>query len=251
MTQKDAYYFPHFSNARHDRKVRRVTKELGIEGYGIYFMILEVLRDEVDFRYPMEDIDLLADEFGTSDQKITVVVSNYQLFEVDANSMFYSPKLIDYMQPYLKMKEQRRLAGIASGEKRRKNSNNERPFNGCSTGAERNGNENEQSKVKESKVNNSSYYPIACRLRDVSLLRRKRTITEKTLQGWANTFRLMAERDGVNITSLWSSLDWYEKHWADDFVPVIESAKAMREKYDKLLNAVDRSSPKKEADEWI
>jgi len=29
---KDAYYFPHFANARHDRKLRRVRKELGIEG---------------------------------------------------------------------------------------------------------------------------------------------------------------------------------------------------------------------------
>ena len=30
---KDAFYFPHFSNARNDRKLRRVRKELGIEGY--------------------------------------------------------------------------------------------------------------------------------------------------------------------------------------------------------------------------
>ena len=55
---KDAYYFPHFCNARHDRKIKRVTKELGVEGYGIYFMVLEVLREQTDFKYPLSEIDL-------------------------------------------------------------------------------------------------------------------------------------------------------------------------------------------------
>jgi len=89
---KDAYYFPHFCNARNDRKLRRVRKELGVEGYGIYFMILEVLREQKDFRYPMDDIDLMADEFRTSDQKVRVVICNYDLFKVDDNS-FYSESL--------------------------------------------------------------------------------------------------------------------------------------------------------------
>ena len=59
---KDAFYFPHFSNARNDRKLRRLRKELGIEGYGIYFMVLEVLRDQEGFKYPLEDLDLLSEE---------------------------------------------------------------------------------------------------------------------------------------------------------------------------------------------
>ena len=38
--------------------------QLGLEGYGIYFMLLETLRDQHDLRYPIEDLDLLADETG-------------------------------------------------------------------------------------------------------------------------------------------------------------------------------------------
>lgn len=109
---KDAYYFPHFCNARNDRKLRRVRKELGVEGYGIYFMILEVLREQKDFRYPMDDIDLLADEFRTSDQKVRVVVCNYDLFEVDDNEQFFSPKFIEYLSPYLEKKQRNRINGI-------------------------------------------------------------------------------------------------------------------------------------------
>jgi hypothetical protein len=138
--KKDAYYFPHFCNARHDRKIKRVLKELGIEGYGIYFMLLEVLREQTDFKYPLNELDLLADEFGTSEQKVRVVVCNYNLFEVDEFNSFFSLKLIEFMQPYIKMKEQRSLAGKASAAKRLN-----QPFNDRSTTVQ-------QSKVKESKV---------------------------------------------------------------------------------------------------
>jgi hypothetical protein len=136
--QKEAFYFPHFSNARHDRKIRRLRKELGIEGYGIYFMLLETLRDQHDMMYPLADCDLLAEEFGTSDAKIKTVICNYELFDFDEDSRFFSPKMLVYLEPYFKMKEQRVLAGKASAVKRM--------LNDRSTTVQ-------QSKVKESKVN--------------------------------------------------------------------------------------------------
>lgn len=109
---KDAYYFPHFSNARGDRKIKRVRKELGPEGYAIYFMLLEVLRDQDGFRYPLQDIDLLADDFGTSEQKVNTVISNYKLFSLDENESFFSFKFNEYMQPYLDKKERARAAAM-------------------------------------------------------------------------------------------------------------------------------------------
>jgi hypothetical protein len=138
--QKEAFYFPHFSNARHDRKIRRLRKELGIEGYGIYFMLLETLRDQHDFMYPLADCDLLAEEFGTSDAKIKTVICNYELFDFEEDGKFFSPKMLVYLEPYFKMREQRIQAGKASAVKRM--------LNDRSTTVQ-------QSKVKESKVNES------------------------------------------------------------------------------------------------
>jgi len=147
---KDAFYFPHFCNARHDRKIKRMRKELGLESYGIFFMLLEVLREQIDMKYPMSDIDLLSDEFGTSEQKIRTVIANYQLFELDDDEKFFSPKLQIYMQPYLKSKEQRRNAINSRWNKQKQlNENNTteiRPYNDRIT-------TEIQSKVKESKVN--------------------------------------------------------------------------------------------------
>ena len=136
--EKEAFYFPHFCNARHDRKIRRLRKELGTEGYGIYFMLLETLREQQDLMYPLEDLDLLAEEFGVSEAKVRVTICNYELFEVDEEEKFFSPKMLVYLEPYFKMKEQRKLAGKASADKRM--------LNDRSTTVQ-------QSKGKESKVN--------------------------------------------------------------------------------------------------
>ena len=108
--KKDAFYFPHFANSRHDRKIMRVWLELGLEGYAIYFMLLEVLREQNEYKYPTSDIDLIANEFGTSEQKVRVVICNYGLFEVDANEMFFSIKQIYYLQPYIEKTQRARLA---------------------------------------------------------------------------------------------------------------------------------------------
>jgi hypothetical protein len=134
--EKEAFYFPHFCNARHDRKIRRLRMELGVEGYGIYFMLLETLREQQDLMYPLSDLDLLADEFGVSEAKIKVTICNYELFEIDEDHKFFSPKMLVYLEPYFRMKQQRKIAGKASAEKRI-STTVERPFN----------------KGKESKVN--------------------------------------------------------------------------------------------------
>jgi len=145
--EKEAFYFPHFCNARHDRKIRRLRKELGTEGYGIYFMLLETLREQQDLMYPLEDLDLLAEEFDVSEAKVRVAICNYGLFEIDEEEKFFSPKMLVYLEPYFKMKEQRKIAGQKSADKRKSieiSTTVQRPFNDRST---------KESKVKESKVN--------------------------------------------------------------------------------------------------
>jgi len=140
--EKEAFYFPHFCNARHDRKIRRLRKELGTEGYGIYFMLLETLREQQDLMYPLEDLDLLAEEFGVSEAKVRVTICNYELFEVDEEEKFFSPKMLVYLEPYFKMKEQRKLAGKASAEKRLLNDRS-------TTVQQRKGKESKVNEIKE------------------------------------------------------------------------------------------------------
>lgn len=248
--EKDAYYFPHFSNARSDRKLKRVIKELGVEGYGIYFMILEVLRDQSDFKYPLEDIDLLADEFNTSEQKVRTVVSNYKLFDVDEEQMFFSTKFNEFMQPYLSMKEQRRLAGIASGKARRAKAlalAEQAELNDRSTDVQRMVNENEQSKVKESKVNKFSEDSLEYRLSKYLygfLLERNPNHKEPNFQTWASHIDLMIRKDNREPKQIGEVIKWAQEDsfWCTNIL----STSKLRKQYDTILIKMGSSKkPKK------
>jgi Domain of unknown function (DUF4373) len=107
--KKDAYYFPHYSNARNDVKLLKLRRVLGLEGYGIYFCLLEILRDQTDFRYPLSALSELEFELRVPKEKISTVIMDYGLFDVDKVG-FFSPKLIQYLMPYIEKTERARFA---------------------------------------------------------------------------------------------------------------------------------------------
>jgi len=113
-------YFPHDFNARTDRKILRLRQVLGVEGYGIYWMLIETLATEEDFSYPISDIDLLSDTFGTSKEKVEAVVKQFGLFEIDKQAKFFSLSLIARMQKYIELSNKARKAAVIRWEKARK-----------------------------------------------------------------------------------------------------------------------------------
>jgi hypothetical protein len=149
--KKDAFYFPHFANSRNDNKIMRMRLELGLEGYAIYFMLLEVLREQNEFKYPTKDIDILAHQFGTSEQKVRVVICNYGLFEVDTDEMFFSIKQIYYLQPYIEKTQRARVAAQKRWDKVEADANGMQMHSKCNADAM----QIKESKVKETKVKES------------------------------------------------------------------------------------------------
>ncbi len=47
---KDAYYFSHDSNARNDPKIGAMISVYGMEGYGWYWVIVEMMREQENYR---------------------------------------------------------------------------------------------------------------------------------------------------------------------------------------------------------
>ncbi|GAF86139.1 unnamed protein product, partial [marine sediment metagenome] len=78
--KKDAYYFPHYSNARNDAKIIRLRRVLGLEGYAIYFMLLEILREQTNYKYELKGIEDLSFEWHISKEKIFSVINDFDLF---------------------------------------------------------------------------------------------------------------------------------------------------------------------------
>ena len=156
---KDAYYFSHDSNAKDDPKCMLLIEELQLEGYGIYWILIEVLREQENYTYPLKMIPVLARKFLTTKEKMMTVIEKYDLFKIENGEFFYSDSLNRRMGLMNDKREQARLAGKKSGEARRNkaleykkeinatSTDVQQTFNDSSTDAE----QLKESKVKEKK----------------------------------------------------------------------------------------------------
>jgi hypothetical protein len=88
--KKDAYYFPHDSNAKDDPKCIMLIEELGLEGYGIFWVLIETLRDQPQYKAPMSMLPALGRRYNSSGEKFRAVVTRYGLFSIDNDEFFYS-----------------------------------------------------------------------------------------------------------------------------------------------------------------
>lgn len=85
---KSAYYFSHDSNARNDQKCLKLRRVLGMEGYGIYWVLIEMLREATGYRLPMSSIPDISYETRVSEEKVQAVISQFDLFEIQDDNFF-------------------------------------------------------------------------------------------------------------------------------------------------------------------
>jgi len=153
---KDAFYFPHDDNAKDDPRTLKMIFEHGVEAYGIYWILLELLRPEREWKLAVDMLKIHAARYNTTYDKCLNVVENTGLFIVDDEGNFYSPAFTRRMKKIEQMREQKRMAGKRSGEARRAKSNesndNEQRSNSVQTEPEQKGTGVEQErKGKETK----------------------------------------------------------------------------------------------------
>lgn len=113
-----AYWFKHDTNAKDDYKIMLLIDQLGLEGYGIFWILIETLREQEGYRYPMVMLPILAKRYNTSGEKMKTVVMQYGLFEILDDDTFLSPALARRMGAYDKLVEQKRLSGSKGGKSR-------------------------------------------------------------------------------------------------------------------------------------
>ena len=167
-------YFSHDSNARNDGKIIALRMKHGMEGYGIYFGILERLRENSDYT-STTNYDIIAFDLRVDSKKVRSIVEDFGLFVISEDgSYFYSESFTNRMKPLEEKREKCRMAGKESGKSRSKgnakvsssetvNVENEsidkqeptinptrveQTLNTCSANEKQTLNENEQSKVE-------------------------------------------------------------------------------------------------------
>ena len=142
---KDVYYFSHDVNASNDPKIVAMESEFGVISYAWWWKLIEKLASSEDYRLPFKKYTFIAldKELGILNENerplnenertffcsnksflfVNSLIYDFELLECD-DEYFWSPSLIrrqeERRSKFEKKQEQRRLAGIKSGEARRK-----------------------------------------------------------------------------------------------------------------------------------
>lgn len=157
-------YFSHDSNARNSSKMLQVRMKLGAIGYAIYFMLLERLRDEDDYK-SVKDYNAIAFDLRVDASQIKAVVEEFGLFVfTDDGKYFYSEGFNKRMAFKDEKSKRRSEAGKKGAQKRwAKDDPRENNSNAMAKPSAKNSNaiakpthmDSKESKVKDSKVNKS------------------------------------------------------------------------------------------------
>lgn len=245
-------YFSHDSNARNDEKIALLRMKHGFAGYGVYFMILERLREAKDYM-SVKDYNLIAFDLREDSQLIKSVVEEFGLFtfvnDKNRGECFYSKSFNDRMKLKDEKSQRRAEAGKKGAAKRWGSKDKAEPSNNDSNAMAK-PSEKIASKEKESKVNKSkkdsadspkkskpdfSEDSIEFQLADYlyqKILEHNSDLKKPNLQKWADTIRLMIERDHRKPGQIKNMIDWAQSN--DFWWPNILSATKLRSQYDTL-----------------
>lgn len=158
---KDAYYFSHDSNAKDDPKCVLLIEQLGLEGYGIYWVLIEILRDQPNYRYPIALIPSIARRYNTTTEKVKTVLTAYTLFAIENDEFFYSESLDNRMKIREAISEKRRNSAITRWGDANALQLHSNSSAIAMQGKERKGKERKENKGKENKLFDTFYsaYP--------------------------------------------------------------------------------------------
>lgn len=139
-----ANYFSHDSNARNDEKLVRLRMRHKAAGYGVYFMLLERMRDAKDYMC-VKDYNIIAFDLREDAGLIKSVVEDFGLFVfTEDGKYFYSESFLRRMKVKDGVSQKRSEAGRKGMNRRWSEEEN----------AAQTDNKTITSKEKKSKVNN-------------------------------------------------------------------------------------------------
>ena len=90
-------YFSHDFNARNDIKLKKLNMQLGLQGIGLYWCIIECLYENDGYLTLDEDVDLLVYDLKVDRELIINLIDNFDLFKKNKNK-FYSQSVLDRLQ---------------------------------------------------------------------------------------------------------------------------------------------------------
>lgn len=159
MTTKE--YFSHDYGTRHKKKLAALIKEKKMRGYGLFWVIVEMLHEDSTKWMDLDDLTYIAIEGESGEPSnyvrefVDLCINRYKVFHME-DGKFTTERVLRNIDKRLEISENRAEAGRKSGEARRQKSReNEQVLNKMEQvfdNDEQKG--TKESKGKESKGNN-------------------------------------------------------------------------------------------------
>ena len=158
-------YFPHDSNARNDERLVNVRMKHGPAGYGVYFMLVERLREDPEYM-SVVDYNLIAFDLRIDASLAKSIIREFGLFaftvDPERGECFYSESLRQRMARKDEITAKRKAAsalGVSVRQENREKTKTAETSNQMVTETQPNGVPNgseKRTKGKESKVKENS-----------------------------------------------------------------------------------------------
>lgn len=243
-------YYPHDSNLRNKAEILPLRMKYGAEGYGVYHMILERLRDEKDYT-SIRDYNMLAYDLRVDASLVKSVVEDFGLFAfTDDGKCFYSENLCERME--IKDEKLKKLseAGKKGAAKRWNKEDDSHPI---ATPNKNDGNKSKVNKIKENEIKESTKpaprkkreYPDSdpnmklAKFLYKNILDHGIEIKKPSLQKWADTLRLLIERDERPGKQVQDTIKWIYQDAVDPFWRnTVQSAEGLRRNFDQITGKI-------------
>jgi len=144
--KNNAEYFSHDADMRNDLRIKAVRNKFGLEGYGIYCMLLEILTDSENFKFKYDElnIELVSADMGIDSSVFKTSVDymiKIDLLQLADNSLYLTCRTLENRFSALLSKRKRQRIGVIDDDN---------PKNGTLSSAKIH--KVKKRKVKESKV---------------------------------------------------------------------------------------------------
>lgn len=230
---KDTFWFYHDADAADDDKTMLLIEQLGLEGYGIYWVLIEKLRSRENYKMPFSIVPSLARRYMTTPEKMKTVITQYGLFDYDDDGFFFSQSLINRMQRWDEIKEKRSIAGKKGNEVRW---SNKRIANESQTNSKRIANES-QTIASESQVNRKLSREE--KRREDNILNKKEDTNVSKKKREIAIFDVRSDLSYVDkeFEDIW--MEWLE--YKDEIKKQYKTQKGASRQYTTLVNLSDNN----------
>ncbi|MHB1334495.1 MAG: Lin1244/Lin1753 domain-containing protein [Candidatus Humimicrobiaceae bacterium] len=222
---KDSYYFSHDSNARHDPNILALRSVYGVKGYGWFWIILEVMREESDYCLTVDKYlyNAMALEMQcnciTAEKFINDCIEEFKLFIKKDNKIF-SESLIERMK---KVDEKIEKARESANKRWGKNDEikietDVKNANAMPTQCDSNAineSKGKESKRKESKVNNKDIYPPKIKYSDFV------SMTEEENQKLIDKYGKDNTLAFIEKLNIWKGANGKQKAKGSDYLKIL------------------------------